>query len=168
MDKGCNLNKDCPAAGLTAQTPEKYNACTIKQQAPEPVDGCKLLFPSLDCNGRQPLTRCENRAQGYAHGRDGHEGLIWHFLLSSLSLAVVRAGQRGIGGRGWRGFSHLGCWRSQDLFFLPRVAGKKRGLGWKPSLPGTTSQLLVLPFLFPHFLPGEARLPSRGIGGSSG
>ncbi len=42
MDKGCNLNKDCPSAGLTAQTPEKYNACTIKQQAPETVDGCKF------------------------------------------------------------------------------------------------------------------------------
>lgn len=41
MDKGCNLNKDCPSAGLTAQTPDKYSACTIKQQAPEPVDGCK-------------------------------------------------------------------------------------------------------------------------------
>jgi hypothetical protein len=42
MDKGCNLNKDCPSAGLTAQSASEYNACTLKQQAPEPVDGCKL------------------------------------------------------------------------------------------------------------------------------
>ena len=42
MDKNCNLNRDCPAAGLTYQPPEKYNNCNIKQQAPEPVDGCKL------------------------------------------------------------------------------------------------------------------------------
>ncbi len=41
MDKGCNLNRDCPAAGITAQTPDQYNACTKKQQAPEEVDGCK-------------------------------------------------------------------------------------------------------------------------------
>ena len=41
MDNGCNLNLDCPSAGLTAQPPEVYNACTIDQQAPEPVDGCK-------------------------------------------------------------------------------------------------------------------------------
>jgi hypothetical protein len=41
MDSGCNLNRDCPAAGLTSQPPEKYNACKIKQQAPEPVDGCE-------------------------------------------------------------------------------------------------------------------------------
>jgi len=42
MDNGCNLNKACPKAGLTVQTPEQYSACTKKQQAPEPVDGCKL------------------------------------------------------------------------------------------------------------------------------
>lgn len=46
MDQGCNLNHDCPGAGLHYQPPEKYNACTIPQQAPEPVDGCKFLpFP---------------------------------------------------------------------------------------------------------------------------
>ena len=43
MDSGCNLNTDCPAAGLTAQTPEVYNACKIPQQAPEEVDGC--MYP---------------------------------------------------------------------------------------------------------------------------
>jgi len=47
MDNGCNLNRDCPAAGLTYQPPEKYNACTIKQQAPEPVDGCKFSTEEL-------------------------------------------------------------------------------------------------------------------------
>ncbi|KAM7199754.1 protein of unknown function (DUF1996) domain containing protein [Naviculisporaceae sp. PSN 640] len=45
MDKNCNLNRDCPAAGLTYQPPEKYNACTIKQQAPEPVDGWIKALP---------------------------------------------------------------------------------------------------------------------------
>lgn len=42
MDSGCNLNKDCPAAGITAQSADKYNACVKAQQAKEPVDGCKL------------------------------------------------------------------------------------------------------------------------------
>ena len=42
MDNNCNLNVDCPKAGLTAQQPAQYNACTKKQQAVEPVDGCKL------------------------------------------------------------------------------------------------------------------------------
>jgi hypothetical protein len=42
MDSGCNLNRDCPAAGLTAQSADKYNACIKPQQAKEPVDGCKL------------------------------------------------------------------------------------------------------------------------------
>ena len=42
MDKGCNLNKDCAAAGLTAQTPAQYNACVNKQQAPEEVDDCEF------------------------------------------------------------------------------------------------------------------------------
>ncbi|EAQ87056.1 hypothetical protein CHGG_08309 [Chaetomium globosum CBS 148.51] len=45
MDSGCNLNNNCPAAGLTAQTPEQYNACTIKQQAPEDVDGWLKAMP---------------------------------------------------------------------------------------------------------------------------
>jgi hypothetical protein len=39
MDSGCNLNTDCPAAGLHAQTPAKYNACKKPQQAKEQVDG---------------------------------------------------------------------------------------------------------------------------------
>lgn len=45
MDKNCNLNKDCPAAGLHAQTPEQYNACTKKQQAPEEVDSWLTELP---------------------------------------------------------------------------------------------------------------------------
>jgi hypothetical protein len=45
MDKNCNLNRDCPAAGLTFQQPAVYNACTIKQQAPEPVDGWLAAMP---------------------------------------------------------------------------------------------------------------------------
>ena len=42
MDSGCNLNRDCPAAGLHAQQPAQYNACMKQQQAPEEVDGCKF------------------------------------------------------------------------------------------------------------------------------
>lgn len=42
MDSGCNLNKDCPAAGLKAQSADTYNACVKAQQAKEPVDGCKF------------------------------------------------------------------------------------------------------------------------------
>ncbi|KAK3387896.1 hypothetical protein B0H63DRAFT_166271 [Podospora didyma] len=45
MDKNCNLNKDCPAAGLTYQAPEKYNACNVKQQAPEDVEGWLKALP---------------------------------------------------------------------------------------------------------------------------
>ncbi|CZR65168.1 uncharacterized protein PAC_15068 [Phialocephala subalpina] len=45
MDKNCNLNKDCPAAGLHAQTPDVYGACNVKQQAPEPVDGWLAALP---------------------------------------------------------------------------------------------------------------------------
>ncbi|KAK4245191.1 hypothetical protein C7999DRAFT_16607 [Corynascus novoguineensis] len=45
MDNRCNLNNPCPAAGLTAQTPEQYNACTVQQQAPEPVDGWLAAMP---------------------------------------------------------------------------------------------------------------------------
>ena len=41
MDSGCNLNNDCPAAGLHAQQPAQYNACKKEQQAPEDVDGCE-------------------------------------------------------------------------------------------------------------------------------
>jgi len=48
MDKNCNLNKDCAAAGLHAQTPDQYNACTKKQQAPEPVDGWLKALPMGD------------------------------------------------------------------------------------------------------------------------
>jgi len=45
MDKGCNLNKDCAAAGLTAQTPAVYNACTVKQKSIEEVDGWLAAMP---------------------------------------------------------------------------------------------------------------------------
>jgi hypothetical protein len=45
MDNRCNLNTACPAAGLTAAQPAEYNACKIKQQAPEPVDGWLKAMP---------------------------------------------------------------------------------------------------------------------------
>lgn len=41
MDNQCNLNTDCPKAGITAQPESVYSACTMAQQAPESVDGCK-------------------------------------------------------------------------------------------------------------------------------
>jgi hypothetical protein len=40
MDNNCNLNTDCTKAGIHAQTTAQYNACKVKQQAPEDVDGC--------------------------------------------------------------------------------------------------------------------------------
>lgn len=45
MDKRCNLNRDCPAAGLHYQPPEVYNNCNIPQQAPEEVDGWLAELP---------------------------------------------------------------------------------------------------------------------------
>jgi hypothetical protein len=45
MDKNCNLNKDCAAAGLHALTPDTYSSCTKKQQAPEDVDGWLKALP---------------------------------------------------------------------------------------------------------------------------
>ncbi|CAK7235094.1 hypothetical protein SBRCBS47491_009175 [Sporothrix bragantina] len=45
MDKNCNLNKDCSAAGLHALSPDVYSACTKKQQAPEEVDGWLKALP---------------------------------------------------------------------------------------------------------------------------
>jgi hypothetical protein len=39
MDNGCNLNRDCAAAGIHFQQPSEYSKCTIAQQAPENVDG---------------------------------------------------------------------------------------------------------------------------------
>ena len=41
MDNGCNLNQDCPSAGLTVQQGSVYNNCHVSQSAPEAVDGCK-------------------------------------------------------------------------------------------------------------------------------
>ncbi|KAI0206595.1 hypothetical protein F4808DRAFT_466616 [Astrocystis sublimbata] len=45
MDNSCNLNQDCPRAGITAQSESQYSACTIKQQAPEDVDGWLKELP---------------------------------------------------------------------------------------------------------------------------
>ena len=53
MDNSCNLNVACPKAGLTVQTPEKYNACHVPQRSVETVDGCKLnhqYFLYLQCD----------------------------------------------------------------------------------------------------------------------
>lgn len=44
MDNNCNLDRDCPRAGIHKQQPAVYNACTKEQQAPEAVDGCKHSF----------------------------------------------------------------------------------------------------------------------------
>ncbi|TAQ86720.1 hypothetical protein B7494_g4951 [Chlorociboria aeruginascens] len=47
MNDGCNLNTDCPSAGITAQAPAQYNACTKSQQAPEEVDGWLSAIPGF-------------------------------------------------------------------------------------------------------------------------
>ena len=47
MDNGCNLNQNCPAAGLTVAQPNVYNNCKVSQAAPEKVDGCKSSIYSL-------------------------------------------------------------------------------------------------------------------------
>lgn len=79
MDNRCNLNRDCPAAGLHAQTPAEYNACTKPQMAKEDVDGCKLTTLSLRLPG--PATSifltllAIYRAQGTPARRDGRQGL---------------------------------------------------------------------------------------------
>lgn len=48
MDNHCNLNNDCPAAGIHKQQPSVYSACTKPQEAPEQVDG---WLPSLPTGG---------------------------------------------------------------------------------------------------------------------
>lgn len=45
MDKNCNLDKDCSAAGIHKQSPDVYNACNKQQQAPEDVDGWLKALP---------------------------------------------------------------------------------------------------------------------------
>ncbi|KAK6840162.1 hypothetical protein PG990_011762 [Apiospora arundinis] len=45
MDNNCNLDRDCPKAGIHKQQPAVYNACTLPQQAPEPVDGYLKSIP---------------------------------------------------------------------------------------------------------------------------
>ncbi|KAI1346710.1 hypothetical protein F5Y01DRAFT_330474 [Xylaria sp. FL0043] len=45
MDNQCNLNTDCPKAGITAQAESVYSACTVPQQAPEQVDGWLQALP---------------------------------------------------------------------------------------------------------------------------
>jgi len=45
MDNNCNLNNDCPKAGIHKQTTAQYNACTKQQQAPETVDGWIKALP---------------------------------------------------------------------------------------------------------------------------
>lgn len=47
MDNGCNLNQNCSAAGLVAQNPATFNACTNKQQAVETVDGCESMMAAI-------------------------------------------------------------------------------------------------------------------------
>ncbi|KAF2476613.1 uncharacterized protein BDR25DRAFT_252744 [Lindgomyces ingoldianus] len=48
MDNNCNLNKDCPKAGLHAQTDAQYSACNKKQQAVEDVEGWLKELPMGD------------------------------------------------------------------------------------------------------------------------
>ncbi|KAI9151364.1 hypothetical protein HJFPF1_08566 [Paramyrothecium foliicola] len=46
MDNGCNLNQNCPAAGLTVAQPNVYNNCKVGQAAPEKVDGWLSALPA--------------------------------------------------------------------------------------------------------------------------
>jgi hypothetical protein len=94
MDQGCNLNHDCAGAGLHYQAPEKYNACTIPQQAPEPVDGCKYLsLPKkilfLPKSGRLTVSFSQNRAPGSPSWRLHRQGIseptLYHSLLTRFS-----------------------------------------------------------------------------------
>ncbi|KAN0110544.1 protein of unknown function (DUF1996) domain containing protein [Hyaloscypha variabilis] len=48
MDNNCNLNADCPKAGIHKQTDAEYNACTKAQMAPETVDGWIKALPLGD------------------------------------------------------------------------------------------------------------------------
>jgi hypothetical protein len=103
MDMGCNLNRDCPQAGLTSQPPEKYNACTIKQQAPEPVDGCEYTqgISTHSC-WQDWLTNLTayHRAQGNAHGPNGHQGLsgclrmFWEVIIDRLLPGLPAGSER--------------------------------------------------------------------------
>ncbi len=45
MDQGCNLDATCSKAGITKQPADQYNACTVPQAAPEPVDGWLKALP---------------------------------------------------------------------------------------------------------------------------
>ncbi|KAF2007294.1 hypothetical protein P154DRAFT_480041 [Amniculicola lignicola CBS 123094] len=45
MDNNCNLNGDCPKAGLTKQADSVYSACKKPQQAVESVDGWLKAMP---------------------------------------------------------------------------------------------------------------------------
>jgi hypothetical protein len=69
MDNSCNGNTDCAKAGITAQKAAQYNACTVSQQAPEAVDGCK--------SHSLPLRYIANsyRARCYANGGANNQSL---------------------------------------------------------------------------------------------
>lgn len=82
MDNSCNLNTDCPRAGITAQPESTYSACTMKQQAPESVDGCKFNRFCLLCLASLLLYKLHemlilrtSRAGRTSHGRDGGQGI---------------------------------------------------------------------------------------------
>ncbi|KAK2807899.1 hypothetical protein FQN50_005141 [Emmonsiellopsis sp. PD_5] len=47
MDNRCNLNTACPAAGLTVQPDNVYDACTVPQQAEEIVDDWLDALPGF-------------------------------------------------------------------------------------------------------------------------
>lgn len=57
MDNRCDLDRTCPAAGITKQSSAEYDACTMEQMAKEDVDGCKKFKSPIASHGRL-LTRC--------------------------------------------------------------------------------------------------------------
>jgi hypothetical protein len=93
MDNSCNLNTDCTKAGIHAQTPDIYNACTKKQQAPKDVDGCKLKHISPSHNQRRPTNDDDFRDQGTSIRRQGRQGIraspVFPFALQHLLASSI-------------------------------------------------------------------------------
>lgn len=90
MDKNCNLNKDCPAAGLHAQTSDAYSACTIKQQAPEPVDGCKSNCKAIESHTNKFRAPCSPTRNASHEGIDTPDDLDMQRTIKARSRGFIR------------------------------------------------------------------------------
>jgi len=90
MDNNCNLNADCPKAGIHKQTDAEYNACTKAQMAPETVDGCKSQ-PRPSSTTQNTANVDGFRDQGTSTRRQGRQGiraLLFLALLLQISLPI--------------------------------------------------------------------------------